>query len=96
MPKETCEASVCTLSRSWGEALAVRYLSELEDCCRMLVDNPELGRVCDDIRPGLRRMESGKHVIFYRRESGGILVVRILHQRMLPERQAMDDVHDEF
>jgi len=41
-------------------------------------------------------MESGKHVIFYRRESAGILVVRVLHQRMLPERQAMDDVHDEF
>jgi toxin ParE1/3/4 len=57
----------------------------------MLVDNPELGRACDDIRPGLRRMESRKHVVFYRREPRGILVVRVLHQRMLPEKQAIDD-----
>jgi toxin ParE1/3/4 len=77
--------------RAWGEAQAVRYLNELEACCRMLVDNPELGRACDDIRPGLRRMESRKHVVFYRREPRGILVVRVLHQRMLPEKQAIDD-----
>ena len=37
-------------------------------------------------------MEHGKHVVFYRVEqSRGILVVRILHQRMLPERQAIED-----
>ncbi len=77
--------------RTWGEAQAARYLTELEACCQMLADNPEPGRGCDDIRPGLRRMESRKHVIFYRRESKGILVVRILHQRMLPGRQAIDD-----
>jgi plasmid stabilization system protein ParE len=36
-------------------------------------------------------MEHSKHVVFYRlREAGGILVVRILHERMLPERQAID------
>ena len=46
-----------------------------------------LGRCSDDVRPGLRRMECGKHVMFYRlRKADGILVVRILHQRMLPER----------
>ena len=33
----------------------------------------------------------GKHVLFYRESLGGILVVRILHERMLPERNAMDD-----
>jgi plasmid stabilization system protein ParE len=36
-------------------------------------------------------MEQGKHVVFYRRERGGILVSRILHQHMLPERHAIDD-----
>lgn len=36
-------------------------------------------------------MEQGKHVIFYRQHEGGILMSRILHQRMLPERQAIDD-----
>ncbi len=77
--------------RTWGEAQADRYISKLETCCQMLADNPRSGRPCDDVRPGLRRMEHSKHVVFYRlREAGGILVVRILHERMLPERQAID------
>lgn len=77
--------------RTWCQAQASRYLTELEACCQMLADNPELGRGCDDIRPGLRRMESRRYVIFYRRESKGILVIRSLHQRMLPGRQAIDE-----
>ena len=77
---------------TWGEAQADRYIGELETCCQMLADNPMLGRPCDDIRPGLRRMEHGKHVVFYRlQKPGGILVVRILHQRMLPEKRAIED-----
>ena len=54
-------------------------------------DNPALGRLCDDVRPGLHRLEHAKHVVFYRHERGGILVSRILHQRMLPDRHIIDD-----
>ena len=82
--------------RIWGEAQAARYLDQLEACCQMVAGNPALGRACNHIRPGLHRAESGKHVIFYRRESAGILVVRILHQRMLPERHALDDEDDKY
>ncbi len=39
-------------------------------------------------------MEQGSHVVFYREEAGGILISRILHQRMLPENTAMDDDDD--
>jgi len=73
-----------------GEAQAALYLGELEVCCQMLADNPASGRLCDDVRPGLRRREHSKHVVFYRQERGGILVSRILHQHMLPERNAID------
>src|SRR5208337_667294 len=75
--------------RTWGEAQTARYVGDLENCCRMLADNPASGRSCDDIRPGLRRMEHGKHIVFYRLQKFGILVVRILHQRTLPERHAI-------
>jgi toxin ParE1/3/4 len=76
--------------RKWGKSQAARYIGELETCCQMLADNPALGRACGHVRPGLRRHEHGKHVLFYRPESNGILVSRILHQRMLPERHAID------
>lgn len=79
-----------TLNR-WGEDQAARYIDSLEVCCEQLARNPALGRVCDDIRQGLRRMEHGRHVVFYRQEPGGVLISRILHQRMLPERQKIDD-----
>jgi toxin ParE1/3/4 len=62
--------------------------------CQTLADNPALGRTCDDVRSGLRRLEHGKHVVFYREERGGILVSRILHQSMLPDRHATDNLDE--
>jgi plasmid stabilization system protein ParE len=38
----------------------------------------------------LRRLEYGRHVVFYRVEANGIVISRILHQRMLPELQSID------
>lgn len=76
---------------AWGEDQAIRYLDQVEDCCRTLAGNRRLGRKCDEVRVGLRRAECGRHVVFYREEAGGILVSRILHQRMLPDRHAMDE-----
>ena len=76
---------------TWGTQQAVRYLNELETCCERLANEPSRGRPCDEIRPGLQRFEHGRHVVFYRQARGGILVSRILHQRMLPERHDMDD-----
>jgi len=80
--------------RTWGEIQTDRYIRQLEDWCQLLADNPALGRQCDEVRPGLRRMKQGKHVVFYRQEPGGILISRILHQSMLPENQAIDDEDD--
>lgn len=71
--------------RTWGEQQCARYLDQLEECCQRLAEHPILGRSCDQIRPGLRRREQGKHVVFYRRDGGDILILRILHERMLPE-----------
>jgi|SRR5271165_1152523 len=80
---------------TWGQDQAVRYVDDLEACCGKLADNPELGRACDHVRPGLRRMEHGRHVLFYRVEAKGILVSRILHQLMLPERQSIGEENSE-
>ena len=77
--------------QTWGEDQVVRYIDNLEDRCEQLANNPRLGRACDHIRPGLHRMECGRHVIFYRVNNAGVLVSRILHQHMLPERQQIED-----
>lgn len=71
-------------TEQWGAAQAARYINQLESCLDRLGGHPLLGRRCDEIRPGLRRYEEGKHVIFYRRYMDDIGIVRILHASMLP------------
>ena len=73
--------------RTWGEAQAIEYVGQLETCFQALADNPGLGRVCEEVRPSLRGFEHGRHVIFYRSRADGILISRILHDRMLPKRR---------
>jgi toxin ParE1/3/4 len=77
--------------RTWGPAQASRYLGEMEICCQSLANNPSLGRLCEYIRPGLHRFEHGMHVVFYREAHGGILISRVLHQSMLPEKHSFPD-----
>jgi toxin ParE1/3/4 len=75
----------------WGAKQVDQYLTNIDSCCRRLAVAPLLGRSCDEIRPGLRRMEQGKHIVFYRQQTKGILVTRILHRSMLTERHPIEE-----
>jgi toxin ParE1/3/4 len=76
---------------TWGEEQAERYRTLLLHGLDLIAQKPGVGRPCDRLASGLRRFEQGKHVIFYKPDGNGILVSRILHQRMLPGRpQFMD------
>ncbi len=68
----------------WGWQQSDRYLAKLEDSFELLLQNPTIGRACGVLFAGLRRFETGKHVVFYLIEPTGIQVVRILHQQMIP------------
>jgi toxin ParE1/3/4 len=81
--------------RTWGKHQTALYLNKLEACCKRLADTPALERPCDEIQPGLHRLEHGKHDLFYSQKRGGILVSRILHQSMLPERHPIEDLDDD-
>lgn len=76
----------------WGGKQAEVYLDNLVECFVRIAETPELGRSCASVHPGFRRIEQGKHVIFYRPDDHGIFVSRVLHQSMLPARhELMDD-----
>lgn len=68
----------------WSGEQAARYAAGLRECFRLLAQTPGMERACDSVSAGLRRFEHGKHVVFYRIVAGGILIIRVLHQRMLP------------
>ena len=75
----------------WGVNQAERYLDGLDDCFKRLVKIPGMGRPCDQIRDGYRRIEQGKHVVIYRADSDGVFICRILHQRMLRNEHLFED-----
>jgi len=70
--------------KAWGWRQSGQYLAKLEDSFSLLADHPSIGRPSDSIRAGLRRFETGRHVVFYLPDSDGILIVRVLHQQVLP------------
>jgi toxin ParE1/3/4 len=81
--------------REWGEPQCAHYLDLLENACMLLAYTPHLGRPCDNIRPGISRHETGRHVVFFRRSPDGIRVLRFLHERMLPEVHDFEDDEDD-
>jgi len=57
---------------------ATRLVDLVEEKCTLLARSPDIGRVRDELAPGLRSFPVGKYVIFYRRAKGGIEIVRVL------------------
>ena len=68
--------------RRYGREQTERYLMTFYETFRRLDDDAHLGRTTS-IPPYLR-IEVGRHVVFFRRQER-VLIVRILHDRMLPE-----------
>lgn len=67
----------------WGIDQAEEYLRELQRAIDRAAANPRIGRACDEIRPGYRKLAAGSHTLFYRVTADGVIdVVRLLHQRM--------------
>ena len=84
-------STVFEIVETWGVEQCARYVEALERACERLVENPTLGRVYP-LRPRYLRYEEGSHVIFFRRDTDGdVLVVRFLHERQLPVLHLGDD-----
>jgi toxin ParE1/3/4 len=72
--------------KEWGHAQAVLYVTQLRETCERVL--PEQHRFARPLveRPEFLRWRCEKHVIYFQRAAdGGLDVVRILHERMLPE-----------
>ena len=71
----------------WDIDQAEEYLRELQRAPARAAANPRIGRACDEIRPGYRKLAAGSQMLFYRVGADGeIDVVHILHQRMDVDR----------
>ena len=57
---------------------ADRFLDRLGEACRLLADQPGLGRARAELAPGLRSFPVGRYVIFYRPAAGSVEIARVL------------------
>lgn len=69
-------------SSHWGLRQRNAWLREIDKTFHALAANPMMGRACDEIRAGYRKLPHGSHVIYYKQAAGALLIVRILHATM--------------
>ncbi|MEY4576238.1 MAG: hypothetical protein RL701_941 [Pseudomonadota bacterium] len=79
----------------WGRDQAIVYIGQLGACAQLVFENPMIARTCDDLRSGYRRLEEGSHVLFFKPDDRGLLVVRVLHERMVPGLHLDEEDEDE-
>ena len=66
----------------FGLRQARNYLNGLLRCFEFLAESPAAGSRAERLAPGLRRYPYRSHGVFYIPEDSGVLVVRVLHERM--------------
>jgi len=71
----------------FGEAQTDKYIEGLESALCELAEAPGKGRpfVSDRTGQEYSRYRYVSHVIYYRKRQNDIFIVRILHEKMLPE-----------
>lgn len=70
----------------WGEDQAGKYLLQLDAGMQGLTSNPKVGKSREKVRKGYRSIQINRHVIYYRLHGQIIDIVRVLHERMIPEK----------
>jgi toxin ParE1/3/4 len=70
---------------TWSLDQADRYVDDIRSACLALADGERAGRKVD-VRDGYLKYPVGRHLIFYRKDGPGIVVIRVLHQSMDVDR----------
>ena len=91
--------------RNWiasdNRSAARRWVSNARSKFQMLSRQPLIGEACDHIRPGLRFVLVGNHVVYYIIREDRVIIVRIVHSardigRIFPQtRIDVPDAEDE-
>jgi len=81
--KEDMKSIARYTQKKWGRLQRNKYIAALDKRFHRLAETPELGRSCDEILQGYRKLPEGRHIIFYHSmAAGGVEIVRVLHCSM--------------
>lgn len=70
-----------TSESRFGPVQADAYLAGLEHTFALIADFPQIGRSCDELLPGLRRLRFQSHYVFYVAETDHVLIRGVMHVR---------------
>jgi toxin ParE1/3/4 len=87
---DVLEIAAYTADR-FGPRQAQRYHAGLERILQAPAKSPGRGRNAPDVGPNMLRYNYESHVVFYRPNPDGVLIVRVLHQAMDAARHQMKD-----
>lgn len=68
----------------WGAERAKHYIEGVDGAAQQLPELLGITRLVEGF-PQLRRMQVDRHILFFRIVDDVIEIVRILHERMMPE-----------
>lgn len=71
---------------SWGVVRSQRYIADITTVLEGIGMHPGRHPRFGSDRPELRRVKSGRHILFYREHEDVVAVLRILHESMDHER----------
>lgn len=71
----------------WGKEQADSYLDAIGQGIQLLVEHPETGVKRDSVRAGYRVLFVNRHAIYYLVTPSAVQIVRILHDRMDPNKR---------
>jgi toxin ParE1/3/4 len=67
----------------WSESQADKYYQTIKLSCKLIAENPNIGKTHNKISSNLLGLKTGNHIIFYSILKGEeIEIIRILHERM--------------
>jgi len=72
--------SIYTLN-AFGVAQAEKYNELLAQGVDQIAANPKIGRIETDLSGKIRRFVCKQHIIYYRLETGFVLIIRVLNHR---------------
>lgn len=66
----------------WNVAQADRYILGIRDTCSILASDNRTARSIEGVRKGYYKASVGSHFVIFRYNREGVVVTRVLHQRM--------------
>ena len=72
--------------KRWGRPQADRYVRDIDATCTGIAEGRVRSLSAEAVRPGYRKAACGSHMIYFVKDGGDIIVIRILHQSMDVDR----------